>query len=199
MDTFTLRLPRWLIVRIVGRNPLVRTSDRVQAAMLVLTVMVSLLAVPVAAAVGTAVHDSMRRFHTEQAQTRHTVAATVINDSAANQPPWTRKTVTVQARWFAGASQHTGALNAQPTAKAGDRIDVWVDSDGHRVDKPTPVSRAAANAVLTAAAIWLSVAAAAATLFALSQLVLDRIRAAAWQHDIDNLVGHGGGRTNSQP
>lgn len=199
MDTYTLRLPRWPIVRVLSRNPLVRTSDRVEAVMLLLAVMVSILAAPAAAAIGTAVHESMSHRYTEQAQTRHTVTATVINDRAADQPPSPKKMITMDARWFIGGTEHTATVNAQSTVKVGDRIDLWVDNHGHRVDKPTPVSNAVTDAVLAAVAIWSSVAVAAATLFAVTRLVLDRIRANAWQHDLYNLVGHGGGRTSSQP
>ena len=31
MDTFTLRWPRWPIIRALGCNPLVRVTDRVEA------------------------------------------------------------------------------------------------------------------------------------------------------------------------
>ena len=34
MDTFTLRWPRWPIIRAFGRNPLVRVTDRVEAVIL---------------------------------------------------------------------------------------------------------------------------------------------------------------------
>lgn len=81
----------------MGRNPLVRTSDRVESVILVLAVVVSIPAAPAAAAIGTAVHESMSDCYTEHAQTRHTVTATVINDRAADQPPSTRKTITVDA------------------------------------------------------------------------------------------------------
>jgi hypothetical protein len=48
MDTFTLRLPRWpVLLRLLGRDPLVRTTDRIQALVLVLAVVVSLLAIPI--------------------------------------------------------------------------------------------------------------------------------------------------------
>ena len=82
MDTFTVRSPRWLVVRLFGRNPLIRISDRIEALVLVLTVVVSLLAAPIAAAVGTAVHDSRSHLYAEQAQTRRTVTATVIDSPA---------------------------------------------------------------------------------------------------------------------
>ena len=87
MDTFTVRLPRWPFVQwLFGRNPLIRLSDRVEALVLVFAVVVSVLAAPMAAAVGTAVYDSRSTFYAEQAQNRRTVTATVIDDSAALNP-----------------------------------------------------------------------------------------------------------------
>ena len=47
--------------------------------------------------------------------------------------------------------------------------------------------------------IWLSVAAAAAILFAVTRAVCDRIRSTGWQHDLDSLVGNGDGHTTTQP
>jgi hypothetical protein len=89
MYTSTLGLPRWPIVQVFGRNPLVRTSDRVEALVLVLAVVESLLAVPIGAPIGTAVHDSIRHLYAEQAQSRHPVTATV---TATMPPSKTRRT-----------------------------------------------------------------------------------------------------------
>nr|CRL71962.1 transmembrane protein [Mycolicibacterium komanii] len=59
--TFTLHLPRVpVLVRLKGRDPLVRSVDRVEAMILTLAVAVSLIAVPIAGAVGTALFDSKR-------------------------------------------------------------------------------------------------------------------------------------------
>ena len=61
MDTYAVRLPRWpILVRLLGRDPLVRTTDRVEALVSVLTVVVTLLAVPIAAAIGTELYDTRR-------------------------------------------------------------------------------------------------------------------------------------------
>jgi hypothetical protein len=80
MDTFTLRLPRWpILLRLLGRCPLVRTTDRIEALVFVLAVAVTLLAAPITAAVGTAVFDSSRHVYVEQAHTRYTVTATVTD------------------------------------------------------------------------------------------------------------------------
>jgi hypothetical protein len=117
MDTFTVRLPRWpVVLRLAGRDPLVRTTDRIEALVFVLAVAVSLLAAPIAAAVGTAVYDSSRQAYAEQAHTRHTVTATVT-DVPASQQILRTGTTTVSARWIAVGAEHTGTGNAQSTAK----------------------------------------------------------------------------------
>jgi hypothetical protein len=55
METFTLAPVGGWIVRAFGRNPLVRTSDRIEALLLILAVAVALAAAPIAGAIGTAV------------------------------------------------------------------------------------------------------------------------------------------------
>ncbi len=192
MDTFTLRLPRWpVLLRLLGRDPLVRTTDRIEALVLVLAVVVSLLAVPIAAAVGTAVNDSRRHLYAEQADARHTVVATVA-DVPASQILRTGTTI-VQARWTADGAEHTGTAKAQSTTKTGDPIEIWVDNNGAQAPAPTPTTRAAVEAVTGALAIWICVAATAATLFTLTRAVCDRIRFTGWQHDLEHLVGNGDG------
>jgi hypothetical protein len=198
MDTFTVRLPRWPVVRLFDRNPLIRTSDRVEALVLVLAVVVSLLAAPIAGTVGTAVHDSRRHLYAEQARTRHTVTATVTDSNAAHQVLRTT-TITVPARWSAAGVEHTGVVKAHSAAKTGDLIEIWVDENDTQVDTPTPTTRAAIDAVTAALGIWLTVAAAAATLFAGTRAVCDRIRSSGWLRDIDNLVGRGDGHNATQP
>ena len=169
MDTFFVaRLPKWSIV-LFGRNPLVRTSDWVEALVVVSTVLVSLLAVPIACAVGTAVHDSHQHLYAEQAQTRHNVTATVTDDNAAHQDSPTNM-VTVRDRWY-GAG---------------------VNNDDSTADTPTSSTRAAVDAVMAAVTTWLAVATAAAVPFAVTRIILDRVRNKAWQRGIDNLVGGDG-------
>jgi beta-lactamase regulating signal transducer with metallopeptidase domain len=192
MDTFTLRLPRWpILLRLLGRDPLVRTTDRIEALVFVLAVVVSLLAAPISAAVGTAVYDSSRHIYAEQAHTRHTVTATVT-DVPASQI-LRSGTTTVSARWIAGGAAHTGAVKTQSTTKTGDTIEIWVDNTGAQVPAPTPTSRAAAEAAMGALVMWICVAAIAATLFTATRAVCDRIRFTQWQHDLDNLVGNDDG------
>ena len=199
MDNFTVRLPRWpILVRLLGRDPLVRTIDRVEAAVLVVAVVVSMLCAPIAAAVGTAVHDSNRQLYAEQAHSRQSVAATVTGDPASQQI-LRITTMTAPARWAVAGAVHTGTVKVPSTVNPGDSIAIWVDDNGAQVPAPSPTSRAAAEAVAAAVAIWVSMIAAAATLVGITRAVCDRMRFAGWQDDLDSLIGHGNGHTTNQP
>ncbi len=194
MDTFTVRLPRWpILLRLLGRDPLVRTIDRIEAVVMVLALAVSLLAIPIAAAVGTAVYDSRRQAYTEQSHTSHTAAATVT-DVPASQQLLRTGTITVPARWTAAGAEHTGKVKAPSTVETGDTIEIWVDPNGTQVPAPTSTTRAAAEAAMGALVLWIFVTAIAATLFTVTRAACDRIRFARWQHDLDNLVGNGDGQ-----
>ncbi|WP_027332375.1 Rv1733c family protein [Mycolicibacterium tusciae] len=193
MDTFTIRLPRWpIVLRLLGRDPLVRKTDRIEALVLVLAVVVSLLAAPITAAIGTAVYDGNRHTYAEQARTRHTVTAT-ITDVPASHQILRASTTNVMARWTTDGTENTGTIEAQSTAEIDDTIEIWVDDNGEQVPAPAPTSRAATEAALGALVIWMSVAAIAATLITVTRAVCDRIRFAGWQHALDSLVGHGDG------
>lgn len=192
MDTFTVRLPRWRFARLLGLNPLVRASDRVEALVVVLAVVMALVAVPIAAAVGTAVYDSRSRLYAEQAQNSHVVTA-IVTDHKVTHRESLGRTVTVLARWFAAGTDHTGPVSAPPGVKTGNSIDIWVGEDGSHVGPPpkTAYDEAVAFASLT----WLGAAIAAATLIVGTRAFLNRVRHARWQDDFDNLVGDGDGHT----
>jgi hypothetical protein len=196
MEPFEIRLPRWpLIVRLFDRGPLVRTTDRVEAFVVTMAIVMALLAVPIAAAIGTAVHDTRSHVYAEQNETRRNVTATV-SDVPDAQAFSRTSMITVPVEWWDGDTRHTGSAPAQASVEAGDSIDLWVDADGAQVLAPTPFARAAVEAVAAAVAIWVSVAAGAAILSALVQMACDRIRSAAWQQDLDSLVDGGGHTTN---
>lgn len=198
METFALHPRRWQIVRVFGRNPLIRVSDRIEAAMLALTLAVSVAALPVAGAVGTAVHDAHAKTYAQQAQTRHRIAAVAVQDGTATVRPF-GVTFTVEARWHTADGDHSAALPWDRAVKAGDRLDIWADDAGNHVAAPEPTSRAAIDAVSTGVAVWLWVTAGAAALFSLVRVLLDLRRSAAWEDEIGHLADDGGGRTSSQP
>ncbi len=194
LEPFTVRLPQWPIFGLFRRNPLLRASDRIEAMAMVVAVVVSLLAIPVAAAVGTAVHDSRRDIYAEQHHTRHLVTATITEDTAAQNISRTN-TATMAARWSAARAEHTGAVEAQSPTKSGDHVAIWVDNNGKPTDERTPTTQAGVDAVTAALFMVAGVTAVATILLAGTRAMLDRIRAIRWQHAIDTL----GGRDRRQP
>jgi len=199
MDPFTLRLPWGPILRLFSRNPLVRTVDRVEAVLMLGAIVVAFVAAPfAAAAVGTAVHDAGGHFHADQAQPGQAVTATVTDVHAAGAESTAPHEVITLPRPVIGRTAHSGAVDTAPTVQIGNRVGIWVDDDAQQVDEPAALSRAANEAVVAALVIWAIVVAAAAGLLVVGRVMLNRVRDAGWQHDIDNLLCRGGGQTNTQ-
>ena len=192
LGTFTVRLPRWRFMRLFGFNPLVRISDRVEAFVLVLAVVVCFLprrspppwelrsTTPAAANTPSRPKLVKCDRHSHRPQGR-------LHDSLG-------PTITVLARWFAAGTEHTGPVSTPPGVKTGDSIDIWVGEDGSHVGPPPKT--AYDEAVAVASAIWFSVAIVAGVLVAGTRAALNRAHHAQWQDDFDNLVGDGDGHTS---
>lgn len=75
MLTFTLDPRRWPLICAFCRNPLVRVTDRLEALVIVLAIVVSLPAAPSAGAVGTAVYDTRRQQYEAEVLTEHAADA----------------------------------------------------------------------------------------------------------------------------
>jgi hypothetical protein len=182
METFTLDPRRWWIARLIGTNPLLRRADRIEALVIVVAVVVSLAALAVAGAVGTGVYDARSRV-SAGAQPRHMVSAMVIDTGTTIVQPGVTATA-VRASWPATDGQATGSFGWDYPVKVGDRIDIWVDSDGNRSSPPSPVSEAAVDAVTVAVVLWFGVVLAVAATVAVTHWRLDRVRDADWESDI---------------
>lgn len=192
MQTFTLRFGLWS--RLSRGNPLVRATDRLEAAATVLVVLLALLTVPVAGAIGTAVYDDLARTFAAERESRHEVDAVAVQASHVVPQPYERPHLT-QIRWeFAGAT-HTEEIRTREM-EAGERLTVWVDDAGNRVH-PVPTDEdAAAQAVIAALAFWAAVVGAAAAAWVLLRMRLNRLRFQAWDRALDDLADNGG-RTNN--
>jgi hypothetical protein len=183
METFTVGAPQWLVM-LFSRNPLIRLSDRIEVLAVVLVVTVSLLALPVGAAVGTATYESRSSAYAEQAQSQTVVTATVLDRGARSDA------TNVPARWFAAGSEHAGVVKAHPDVKPGELIEIPVASDGSYANPPA--MSAANEAVAVALAIWLNVTVAALLVFAGVRGLLNRSRRGRWEADFAQLSGGNG-------
>jgi hypothetical protein len=185
METFTLDPRCWTIGRVLSRNPLIRRADRIEALVMVVAFVVSLMAVPVAGVVGEVVYGVRDSRYTQEAHDRHALAATV---NAVDGPDST----VVQARWSYGPAERTGAVQLAAAGKVGDRITIFVDGNGNTVAPPTPTWHAVSDAIGTIVAILLTVGFGVIFLLSAVHLRLERGRDAQWECELRRLQEDGG-------
>jgi hypothetical protein len=103
------------------------------------------------------------------------VVAKAVDDSKPAASPETT-TSTVHARWQVNGVDHADVLGWDYAVKAGEPLQIWFDSDGNRVDQPTPIARADVDALSVAIVGWLIVALAAARVVASVRAHVNRMR-----------------------
>ncbi|MEW5808773.1 MAG: hypothetical protein AB1925_04900 [Actinomycetota bacterium] len=182
------------IRRLLMHHPLVRSSDRVEAASLLLIVVVALFSVPLVGAVGTAVHDSLSHTFAAQRAERQQVEATVTGDSRVTAQAYDNPYLS-PIQWQFNGITHTDEVR---TAKmnAGDHLTIWVDSTGERRAAPLSDRDAAVQAVIAAVSLWFTVVGVAVGGWAIVRMRLDRGRYAEWDRDLRGLADNDG-RTNN--
>jgi hypothetical protein len=179
---------RWRTIRAFGKNPLVRTSDRVEAIVVVSAIVLSLFAASIAGAIGTAVYDSRSRIYAEEAQRLRPVNAIVTTTrSGVPVARLSLNTNIVEARWRSEGIGHTEWFSPKATVAVGDRIDIWVNDKGQRVERPAGF-QAAVAAVCVAVPFWAAVIAVSAALVTLVRRLLDRHHDIDWEREIGVLV-----------
>jgi hypothetical protein len=196
MESFAIQPTTWPVLRLFSRNPLVRTSDRLEGAVVTLAVLVVVIAAACAGALGTMVYDARAQTYLAQAQTRHPAVAIAVENSKTTVMPETT-TCTVHVRWQANGTDHAEVLGCDADVKAGDPLRVWVDALGNRVDPPTSLACAGIDAVGVAIVAWLSALLVVTLMVAAARGHLNRKRDAQWEREIRCLVDDSGGRTSS--
>ena len=194
MHSWALGHRSWWVACAFGRNRLLRTTDRVEACVVVCAIWLALAAAGICVATGVAVYSSHARLYAEQARARHTVAATVIEAAGQIRAPHTTGTA-VEAMWPGDVGVRTNWYRTSRTVKPGDRIDIWVDSAGSPAAAPTPPSQAGIDAVGVGAAMWCAVTLGLMACVAIARSPLNRIRHGQWDREIASLVD--GGQTNA--
>lgn len=185
----------WRMTQAIGRNPLVRMTDRVETLVMVMAVMASLIAIPVAGAMATAIHEERGRAYVAEAQHRQAVTATVTATSATLRGT---DVAVVQANWQFAGVQRTERFRWDQPVKAGQTIQISVYPDGRRAPPLDPWWRAGVDASVAAVSFWLAVTAVSAMLVAVARPCLRRVRYAAWDRDIASLAD-GGGTQHRRP
>ena len=177
------RLARWLGV---DRNPLRRGTDRVEAALRPVIIILLVAAVPVAAVAAGRWADH-RALHRVQAQreTKHLVTAILLGNAptTGTPDPYTSvQTTWVPARWQPpGQPPRTGEVLAVAGARQGSTVRIWIDRSGAITDPPLGhrdvVGDVCVAVGTTCLVSWLVLLAA----WTLARRALDRRRLRAWE------------------
>jgi hypothetical protein len=192
METFTLNAGTW-IRRLVTRGPLVRTSDRVEAAVAFFIVVLVVLAFPVACAMGTTAFDTRAHEYAAQRLASHHVDAITTEGSSPSKMRYQDAFVTPVQWQFAG-KQHIDTIWTPVSLKPGEHRPIWVDAAGNRTTAPLTDRDAAIDAISIAGASWLVVAGVGTAVLVVVHSRVNRRRYAGWDRELENLADNG--RTN---
>jgi hypothetical protein len=177
------RLARWLGF---DRNPLRRGTDRLEAALRLVMIILVVLAVPAAsvAAGRWADHYALHWAQVQRAE-NHQVNAVLLQDApgTGTPDPYTSvRTAWVPARWQPpGQPPRTGEVLAVAGARKGSTVRTWIDPSGKVTDPPMDHRVVVGNAwlvvMMTCLVSWVLLAAAGM----LARRALDRRRLRAWE------------------
>jgi hypothetical protein len=171
------RLVRWL----AGRNALRRPVDRIEGAILVILSAALLVAVAVAAVLGTHAYQSQRA----ASVSLHPAVAVLIQAGPVYGS--VARIGQAEARWpDRGGGKRSGVLTTVSApgivgAAAGARIPVWLDRSGQPVAPPGNGITMVLNALAKGAAAAGGAGLALFICYVLCRLALDRRRLAAWE------------------
>ena len=169
------RLARML----AGRNPLRRTIDRFEGAVLVALTAVFGVAVAVAAIVGTHTYQSQNA----AVRLRPAVAVLVQHGPPADGLPRVGQAL---ARWEYRGAERSGVLNtvtvpAISGAAAGTRVAVWLNPFGQPAAPPPGQAVMVIYALVTGGTVTGVAGVALLIVYALARHALDRRRLAGWE------------------
>lgn len=183
MEPFTLDPRLWPLLRTFRRNPLVRRSDRIEALIVMLALLLSLAALPVTAVVGATTYAASARAHEREMRAGHWVTATVEEAGATAMG-----LTVVQAKWEVAAGARAGTIELAGQVGKGDHVRIWLDNKGNPAESPGPAWLAAAEALGTASMTLLLVWSLLGIVVASVRFRLDRARDSAWERDLECLA-----------
>lgn len=171
-----------------GRNTVARPSDRVQAAVLLLVVLTSLVAGAGAVLLGIGIHAGEAAKSREETASRYQTTAVLLADGPA--PGAVGRTATpgesgpAKAFWVTrDGRRHTGEVDAPAGTVAGNEVPIWLDSTGTPVDRPLTPIAAAVDATVIATGLWVGVVFLLALAYGGVVVLLNRRRLARWQQE----------------
>jgi hypothetical protein len=193
MRTANARRRPWT-VRPLGINPLIRRCDRIEALAILLAALIIAAAAPSAVFFGSGIYADRAQSVSEHMHSRHPVDATAVSPSTF--PSRVAPNRSVQARWVTAFTERTELVGVDHDVKAGDRLTVWLDSDGNVVSPPETLSDARGYAAALTVALWLGVTVTSVACLVLLRAVLNSRRFHSWDREWQLLINNDDGWAN---
>lgn len=178
------------------RSPLMRRADRVEQTLRLALVVSALAAILLAVVAGTAQYRAeLAAIHADNA-TKTAVTAEVTSDPIRMPAPsgMFADQLRAQAQWSRDGHPGEAMVDVDGTIHRGDRIPLWLTTQGEPTTPPVADDAAVAKGIATGTAALLACWALAYGLARCAGYALDRRRACEWEREwrrISPQVGHG--------
>ncbi|MBP2335711.1 hypothetical protein JOF41_001889 [Saccharothrix coeruleofusca] len=174
---------RWARRLFDWRNPLARADDRLEAVLLASAIVVAVLGVPFAAALGSEVYADRSAASRDQLLGRRQVDAVLLADAPSSAGGGGLVVgPNVLAEWrLPDGTTRRDEIPVANDVLAGSVVPVWVDASGTGVPAPLTARGAVVDAVAAATGAWTALCAALALLCLVVRLLLDRRRLRRWE------------------
>jgi hypothetical protein len=169
-------------------NPLRRAIDRFESVFIALVALGALLAVPVAATVGSLVHDQGMRAAAEASVTLRRVEAVLLQDGPVASPGPDGGSgeggSRAQASWpGADGKPHVDWIPVRTGSKAGSTVPLWVDPADHVSSPPANGAQVTGSAVIAASGTLLGIEFLCAILIFGAHSLAVMAASRAWQYE----------------
>lgn len=185
---------RW-VFRGLARNPLARMTDRLEAIAILAVLLTALLIVPTAAQSGAAVYSAQMQAITEQTRSLHPTDAEVVRGTVQGAQRYSTG-LPVAVQWREGSQTRTGRTTFPTPTSTGQHVVIWLDQKGNVVDAPRRKADAQLSAFVRSAGVWLGAVALSVLIAYLVRRMLDRVRANAWERELQLLAHNDDGWAN---
>lgn len=185
MVTASMRSMALSVRYLFSGNPLVRSHDRWEGALVLFVALLAWLVVPIAAAVGTEVYTTGAAEARAEAGTRHLVEATLVRDAGTKVDgvQWRTK-MPASARWHTPDGRlHFGEPEVPIGLRSGETTEIWVDSDGAPAAAPHAPGEVLAQGVGAGFALLVAAVGALALLLRFGRKLIDRARWEVWARE----------------
>lgn len=179
---------RQLRLLLPGTNPLVRGSDRLQGALLIVVLALATVLVPVMLTIGSLTYsglvDTAERHSREWVRTTAVVTENALPAGYASrgEPVFATTRAVVEWRRPDGTTG-TGRASVERGTRVGARITIWLDERGNPVDPPAEPADAVAAGVLVAVTGWFVAGGVLTLAYHGTKRLLDRSRSRSWERE----------------